>query len=223
MAPKKPQPFEGFPSDLPEFLWGLALNNERSWFEAHREQYERCLNQPFRALAWAVGEKMQAQFPDDVPFVHVSRIYRDARRLYGRGPYKDHLWFTLGLPNPEHKPTPHLWFEIEARCCCYGVGLWDAKADTLERWRQRIDVNPAPLSAIVRKLNRVGDFALYGQRYKRPKGDPGKLLFDWYNTRDLGVEKTIWFEPDTPGPELVDTLVTDYTRLMPLYKYLLET
>jgi hypothetical protein len=37
------------------------------------------------------------------------------------------------------------------------------------------------------------------------------------------VEKTIWFEPDTPGPELVDTLVEDFSRLIPLYKYLLET
>lgn len=24
-----------------------------------------------------------------------SRIYRDARRLFGRGPYKDHLWFCV--------------------------------------------------------------------------------------------------------------------------------
>ena len=29
----------------------------------------------------------------------VSRIYRDARRLHGRGPYKDHLWFCVERPS----------------------------------------------------------------------------------------------------------------------------
>jgi uncharacterized protein (TIGR02453 family) len=219
MASPKPQPFEGFPSDLPDFLWGLALNNEKPWFEAHREQYERCLNQPLRSLGWEVSQRMQEKYPDEVPFLHIARIYRDARRLHGRGPYKDHLWFTLGHVNADHQPTPQFWFEIEARGCSYGVGLWCAKADMLERWRQKIDDKPEALAAIVRKLNRAGDFTRYGQTYKRPKGDPGKLLFDWYNARDLGVEKTIWFEPDPPGKDLADTLVEDFSRLMPLYRY----
>lgn len=28
----------------------------------------------------------------------VTRIYRDARRLHGRGPYKESLWFTVEQP-----------------------------------------------------------------------------------------------------------------------------
>ena len=46
----------------------------------------------FKALAAQTHELMQQRFPDMDCRLHVSRIYRDARRLFGRGPYKDHLW-----------------------------------------------------------------------------------------------------------------------------------
>ena len=34
--------FEGFTQETSEFLWELSFNNERPWFLAHREQFERC-------------------------------------------------------------------------------------------------------------------------------------------------------------------------------------
>ena len=42
--------FEGFSEKTSEFLWGLALNNEKSWFEAHRAEYEKYLRAPFHDL-----------------------------------------------------------------------------------------------------------------------------------------------------------------------------
>jgi hypothetical protein len=57
--------------------------------------------------------------------------------------------------------------------------------------------------------------------YKRPKGDPGPLLFDWYNARHPGVGKVEWFDPDPPGAELADRLAEDFAQLMPLYEYFL--
>ena len=87
--------FEGFTQETSEFLWELSFNNERPWFLAHREQFERCLNRPFRALAQESLRLLSERCPERDFRMHVSRIYRDARRLFGRGPYKDHLWFTL--------------------------------------------------------------------------------------------------------------------------------
>ena len=52
-----------------------------------------------------LGAQTQALFSEKFPKLslnlHVSRIYRDARRLHGRGPYKDHLWFTLRPPQAD--------------------------------------------------------------------------------------------------------------------------
>lgn len=222
MATKPKVPFEGFPKDLPEFLWGIAFNNEKPWFEAHREQYERCLNQPFRAFAREICDRMEEKYPCRCSELHISRIYRDARRLYGRGPYNDHLWFSLGLTGQLYDVRPKFWFGINAKSWELGMGMWGAKGELMERWRREIDEHPERLSKIVRRLNRHGGIELWGERYKRPKGDPGKLLYDWYNTKAAAVGRTVWFDPDPPDEELLEQVMADFEALMPLYDYMME-
>ena len=31
--------FQGFSQETIDFLWGIRFNNEKSWFEAHKEVY----------------------------------------------------------------------------------------------------------------------------------------------------------------------------------------
>ena len=87
--------FDGFSPKTSEFLWELSFNNERTWFLAHKDEFERVLNAPFKALAEETFALMQQRYPQLDCRLHVARIYRDARRLHGRGPYKDHLWFSI--------------------------------------------------------------------------------------------------------------------------------
>ncbi len=219
---QKKVPFAGFPPELPDFLWGIALHNEKPWFEAHREDFERCLNGPIRALAWQVLDTVGGKYPDEPLRPHISRIFRDARNLRGRGPLNDHMWFSFGRTGRVFATEPQFFFGIDARCCSWGVGYWNGSAETMERWRRSIDVNPRRLSRIVGSIDRMGGFERIGPVYKRPKGDPGPLLFAWYNTRQPGVEKTLWFEPDPPGPELAEQIASDFIGLMPLYRYFAE-
>lgn len=219
---QKISPFEGFPPELPDFLWGIALNNEKAWFEARREVYERCLHGPVKSLAWQVMEGLGEKFPDISLAPHVSRIYRDARTLNGRGPLNDHMWFSLGRTGRVYAAEPQFYFGVEARCCDWGIGFWNAGTETLERWRRSIDANPARMSRIARQIQKMDGFEMISEPYKRPKGDPGPLLFDWYNARHPGVGKTLWFDPDPPGAELAEQITGDFIRLMPLYRYFLE-
>ena len=220
--PKDIPPFEGFPQELPEFLWGLSFNNERPWFNEHKDQFERCLNGPIHALAEDVRDALDARFPGQATALHVSRIWRDARRLFGRGPFKDHMWFSLGVSAEIYTPTPQFWFGIDAKSWEAGMGCWNMKGDMLERWRASIDADPKRLAKIVRALNKRGDLAPCWEVYKKPKGDPGPLLHDWYNARAVELGRKVWFEPDPPGRELLDQVVDIYTALMPLYQYLLH-
>lgn len=87
--------FRGFSPETIEFLWGIRFNNEKSWFEAHKQDYLTHLYQPMKELGADVQDKMLERFPKSQLNLKISRIYRDARRLFGRGPYKDHLWLTL--------------------------------------------------------------------------------------------------------------------------------
>ena len=212
--------FEGFPKELPDFLWGLALHNEKPWFEAHRAQYERCLHEPFKAFATEAQAAFEARWPDRAPALHVSRINRDARRLCGLGPYKDHMWFSLGETAELYAEAPKFWFEIGPKSYGCGMGYFMAGPDVMERWRAAADANPARLERLVKAFDRQTLFKRYGECYKRPKGDPGPLLYDWYNAKDIGFEREVLFDPDPPGPELVDELMGALAVLMPLYEYM---
>ena len=88
------QTFQGFSEATNEFLWGIRLNNERSWFQEHKQEYIDHVQNPLRALAEEVFDAFTAAHPELELVVRVSRIYRDARRLFGRGPFKSNLWFT---------------------------------------------------------------------------------------------------------------------------------
>ena len=90
--------FQGYTQGAIDFLWGLKLNNERPWFQAHKEEFLQLVDQPTRELCAQLTEEMTAAYPKLGLEPKVRRIYRDARRLFGRGPYKDHLWFSLRKP-----------------------------------------------------------------------------------------------------------------------------
>ncbi len=219
--PKNIPPFEGFPKDLPDFLWGLSFHNERPWFQEHRADFERCLNGPIQSLAEDARQIMQDRHPGLAPALHVSRIWRDARRLFGRGPFKEHMWFSLGLSGEIYTPLPQFWFGIDAKSWEAGMGCWNMQGELLDRWRKSIDARPARLSKIVRALNKHPELGHYWQVYKKPKGDPGPLLYDWYNARAVELGQTVWFDPDPPGKELLDQILDIYETLLPLYQYLM--
>lgn len=212
--------FEGFSQETVDFLWGLRFHNERSWFLEHKGEFQTFVEQPLRQLAQETAAVMQEEFPKAGLEMKVSRIYRDARRLYGRGPYKDHMWFSLRRPSERGCAVPCLYFELAPECWRYGVGCYDAAPLTMAKLRARIDRDPKPLETLARRLNRQEEFQLEGERYKRPKGDPGKLLEPWYNRRQLGVASAQNCEGDFMSPELLDRVLEGFRFLMPYYQYL---
>ena len=143
-------PFTGFTSETGEFLWELAFHNEKPWFEAHKEQFLRAVKEPFDALAKETLALMRQKHPDEPYCLHISRIYRDARRLFGRGPYKDHLWFTLWTGEDRHN-SPVFWFELSPASFSYGVGFYTATAEQMAALRRYIDANPAEMERLAKR------------------------------------------------------------------------
>ncbi len=214
-----PDGFHGFTPQAGTFLWELSFHNERPWFLAHREAFEADLNRPFRALCAETLERMRGRFPERRYDAHISRIYRDARRLFGRGPYKDNLWFVI-YREEQHNLGPAFWFEYGRTGCSAGVGFWDASPSMMEAFRKQIDANPARFERI---LDGMGpDWKLWGQLYKRPKGERGERLDPWYNRRSVSAGK----EWDLGGPETGEDfpeLLTElFTRLTPLFDFVYE-
>ena len=212
--------FEGFTKETGEFLWELRFNNERPWFLAHKEQYERCLNRPFRALAQESWRLLSERYPERDFRVHVSRIYRDARRLFGRGPYKDHLWFSLYTSDKNEGPS--FWFELGPATYSYGMGFWEASPAQAEAYRRQIDANPARFERLARQAEALPGLRLLGEEYRRPKGDRGELLNRWYNRKYLTMEFSGDFGGDLFSPALAQILCGAYGSLMPMHDFLAE-
>ena len=213
--------FHGFSQATGDFLWGLSMNNDRTWFNAHRDDYEAHLNQPFRALAADTLSIMQARYPDLEFQTHISRIWRDARRLFGRGPFKDHLWFSMhsGAGRPS---GPMFWFELGGMGWSNGMGIWEDAADVASAFRARVDGDPARFEGLVKAIAARGPYTLWGEAYKRPKGDRGEIINPWYNRKHFSVG----WERGYGGPLYTDALpqllADDFTFLMPMYRFLSE-
>ncbi len=213
--------FEGFTQETGAFLWELAFNNERPWFLAHKEEFEQVLNRPFKALAADTAALMDQRFPQEKLLLHVSRIYRDARRLFGRGPYKDHMWFSL-KSSAALLEGPTFWFEVGAADYSYGMGFYSASAAQMAAFRRSVDANPARFERLAADIERQHGFTLTGDEYARPKGSHNELIDRWYNRRQLGLELTRDFGGELFSSELPAIIAADYAKLMPMYRFFVE-
>ena len=213
--------FQGFSNATADFFWALALNNNRAWFLEHKEEFEDVLNRPFRALAADTIDLMQARFPDDDFQAHVARIYRDARRTYGKGPYKESLWFTI-QPGERHPIGPLFWFDIEGTAWSCGAGFWDCPPALAEVYRKKLDAEPERFLKIVDDLEARCEFKVWGEPYKRPKAERGSRLDPWYNLKRVSVGYEKPFGQALFSADLPKALVETYAALMPLYRFLRE-
>jgi len=211
--------FTGYSNETLDFLWGIRFNNDRDWFNAHKEAYMRHLYQPTMELGNEVYDRFMEKFPKLGLNLHVCRIYRDARRLHGRGPYKDHLWLTIRPENDVWSHQPVFWFEIAPEGWSYGVGFWNASPQTMAAMRRDIDGNPQRLEKLARRLDRDGRFHVQGREYARKKGDPSPLLTPWYNKKEISVGCDRPFDDLLCSPELVNALVDGFAFLEPCYQY----
>ena len=214
--------FQGFSPESVEFLWGIRFHNERAWFEAHKQQYIDLLREPLRQLAVEVQQEVLRRHPQRQFNLHVSRIYRDARRLHGKGPYKDHLWLVLHEPMQQTNGTtaPAFYFEIAPEYYSIGMGYYSATPQVMAKLRARIDRDPKPMEKLARRLNKQNDYILEGTQYQRPKGEKGELLNPWYNRRNIALAWDRPCEGSLFEPRLVDEIADGVDFLMPYFDYL---
>ena len=204
-----------------EFLWSLRLNNSREWFQAHKQEYEELMLRPTKELANALFDHLRDKYPKHDWNLHISRIYRDARRLYGRGPMNDHLWFTLWADR-EEESAPAFWFSFTPEGWDCGMGLWSAGKNLgMERFRAAVRLDPAPAEALAKKLQRQSVFVLGGESYKKPKMETTPLLMPWVNKKWLGLEHRAAHDEISLSDRLFPFVRDGWDWLMPFYEYFL--
>jgi uncharacterized protein (TIGR02453 family) len=132
--------FDGFPAEATTFLAGLAANNNRDWFQAHRDTYEQAVREPMKAL---VGE-FAARFGPG----KISRINRDNRFFKDRPPYKTHIDAGVG----------GYYLSLSSHGFYVGTGFYMPDSSVLERFRGAIDRDASgkELVTLIAGLTRKG-------------------------------------------------------------------
>ena len=215
--------FQGFSDATIDFMWGVRFNNERGWFNQHKQEYTDHFYQPMKALAKDVFERMDAAHPDRGLFCKVSRIYRDARRLHGRGPYRDCLWFCIRGPGEQWHDHPTFWFELGPEEWSCGLGFWCAEAATMAKFRARLDRDPDKAAALIERLRGQSEFTLEGPAYAKAKPAPCEVLAEWYNKKNFAFEHREKPSAVLYDSSLADRLTEGFEFLMPFYTFLETT
>lgn len=132
-------PFAGFPRESTQFFADLGRHNNREWFQAHKEIYERACREPMQALA--------AEFEPLGP-TRISRINRDMRFSRDGKPYKTYIAMGIGKN----------YVSLSAQGLYVGTGIYKPEPATLRRLREAVaeDASGRALARIVTGLRRKG-------------------------------------------------------------------
>ena len=211
--------FKGFSQKTIDFMWGLRFNNNKEWFEEHKDEFIREFQNPMKELGREVYENINSDFPKH-GFIHkVSRIYKDARRVRGGEPYRPNLWFSIEKPSEEWTSTPVFWFEVAPESWSYGLGYYQASSKTMAKHRTRIDKNTKKFEKLIAPLAEQDEFSLDGPEYSRKKEAPTEKLTDWYNKKTFALIHFGAIGEELFSREIYERIIAGYKFLMPFYDY----
>lgn len=103
-----------FPPQTLPFLRSLARNNNREWFRARKDDYERYVRTPMLAVI----DRLARDFRDFAPDLVASRdslyrIYRDTRFSEDKRPLKTHVAATFWSRRLPRRAGAGLYFHID--------------------------------------------------------------------------------------------------------------
>jgi uncharacterized protein (TIGR02453 family) len=156
------------------FLRALKRNNDREWFKARRDRYERVLRGPMIEVIDRLADDFRSFAPDLVasPKTSLYRIYRDTRFSDDKKPLKTHIAAIFPCRRlPKHQGAG-LYLEVAPGWVWVGGGMYAPDTSQLQAVREHIAENVAHLRAIVESRGfRRAVGRLEGERLQRvPRG-----------------------------------------------------
>ena len=202
-----------------DFLFENMLNDSKTWYNDHKEDYRQLVTEPFAKL---IDDLTGAMLEIDGKFVcnpkKISRLYRDARYAKGKSIFRDYVWYSFCRPYEGHKTLPEFYFSISPRGFDYGCGYYAASSDTMDSIRNLIISDDKSFKAA--KDQDV--FELYGELYKRNHyPDESEEKQNWLNRRSMGISCESKDFDLLFSDRLAEKIAEDFTAIAPIYKFFL--
>lgn len=208
------------------FLKDLEQNNNKTWFDANRKNYEAA-----RVDFIEFIEKVIKQFSKTDPSIAhlkakdcIFRINRDIRFSKDKTPYKTNFGAFINADGKKAL-TAGYYFHLQPGSSFTGGGMWQPPADVLAKVRQEIDYNLPDFKKVINNKNFIGIFSGLstedGMALTRvPKGyEPDNPAANYLKHKSFvatrALNDTILLSPD-----LADSVVEAFKALLPLNNFL---
>jgi uncharacterized protein (TIGR02453 family) len=137
-----------FKPALFRFLRDLAANNDRDWFAANKERYERDVRRPLLGfiadLALPLAKVAPQAVADPRPVGgSMFRIHRDIRFTADKSPYKTHASAQFRYRGGKNVHVPGYYLHLEPGNVLAGAGIWRPDREALARVRARLVADAA--------------------------------------------------------------------------------
>lgn len=161
-----------FPFQTINFLKKLSRNNNREWFQAHKDEYESDFLFPAQMCVVHLGEFLRDFIPGIIaePEINKSifRLNRDIRFSKNKNPYKTNLGIYMWKGKRKKLECSGFYFHIEPKTFLIAVGFYIFPDDVLKKYRQillKLDKN-SELFSIITKLKKKG-YSIEEKKYKK--------------------------------------------------------
>ncbi|HKC49734.1 MAG TPA: DUF2461 domain-containing protein [Myxococcota bacterium] len=217
----KPPAAEVIPPSVFAFLRTLARHNERAWFNANKERYQREMRDPLLAFIAGFAEKLEritGRLVADPSPVGGSlfRIYRDTRFAKDKSPYKTHAGIYFGRAEGRDSPAPGFYLHVEPGKVFMAAGIWRPEPDVLKQVRDAIVAQPA-------RWKRVGRGLDDGEKLARPpRGYPAEHPLVEDLKRKQFIVSHEFGERDASKPGFSERYAAACRAAVPLLEFLTE-
>jgi len=222
--------FNGFSRETVSFFRKLKRNNNKAWFDSHRNEYDHYVLGPAKAFVTAMGDKMKTSIPAirAEPKINRSifRIYRDIRFNPDKTPYKTHLGIFFWEGSQARMECPGFYFQLGPDKLILGAGIYMFSSRLLSAYRKAVIASDsgAEIMAIIKNIERMKDFKIGGEHYKRvPPGydrEPPNARLLLHNGLHAGFEARL---PEEIFSNKIISFCWEKLRpLIPLHKWLVS-
>jgi len=225
------QPFPGFEKKALKFLKALSVNdnNNKKWFDEHRNEYEMYLKLPMRNLIDTLSSEIRKIDPDIVVnYKSIFRINRDIRFSKDKKPYKTHYAAAFAFEKVKSSEVPQFYFHFSPEEFIFAAGQYSMDAVYLKKIIRGIYSEFEELKSIITTKSFLNNFgSIKGESLsKLPKGfeNPGQVASDPLLIKLLMMKQFYVFKEYNPdvilSEELPDLIVENIKLSYNFTKYL---
>ena len=207
-----------------KFLQQLAKNNNKVWFDEHRDDYATA-KEDFENFVAHLLDKLcilEPAFRDQKAKDCVFRIFRDVRFSKDKTPYKAHFGAYMSKGGRKYEGAGY-YIHIEPGNKSFaGGGLWMPEPSLLKKVRQEIDYN-------FDEFKRILNDRSFKKYFRQLNGEQLKTLPQGYTADNPAIEflrmksftmSHVFEDKDLTAKNFISKSANVFSKMRPLVDFL---